>query len=154
MPLPTALLISSCYLFYVTMLTYAQHHTRGLPEPATDTIYPGALVFAVGVAGNFYHHHLLSRLRAATATSGGCGDDRGYKIPKGGLFELVACPHYLFEIVTFVGLAMIAQTAFALALAVGTAAFLACRSCATRRWYATKFEEFPTRVRALVPYVL
>ncbi|TKW30533.1 hypothetical protein SEVIR_2G044700v4 [Setaria viridis] len=153
MPLPTVLQISSCYLLYVIMFIYAQHLSRGLPEPAVDTLHLGALVFAIGVAGNFYHHHLLSRLRT-DGGGGAAGGDRGYKIPRGGLFELVACPHYLFEIVVFAGLAMIAQTAFALALAVGTAAFLACRSCATRRWYAAKFEEFPAGIRALVPYVL
>ena len=78
---------------------------------------------------------------------------QGYKIPRGGLFELVACPHYLFEIIMFLGLAMIAQTVFALAVAFSTAAYLAGRSCATRRWYASKFEDFPARNKALVPYV-
>ncbi|CAL5076746.1 unnamed protein product [Urochloa decumbens] len=153
MPLGTVVQISTCYLLYVIMLVNTQRLSRGLPDPAVDTLYPGVLVFAVGIAGNFYHHLLLSRLRAAAAGGGG-GGGKGYKIPRGGMFELVACPHYLFEIVAFFGLAMIGQTAFALALAVGTAAFLACRSWETRKWYAAKFEEFPERIRALVPYVL
>ncbi|CAN6165209.1 unnamed protein product [Urochloa humidicola] len=147
MPMGTVVQISTCYLIYVIMLINTQRLSRGLPDPAVDTLYPGVLVFAVGIAGNFYHHLLLSRLRAVAG-------DKGYKIPRGGMFELVACPHYLFEIVGFFGLAMITQTAFALALAVGTAAYLGGRSWATRKWYAAKFEEFPARIRALVPYVL
>nr|TKW12355.1 hypothetical protein SEVIR_5G031050v2 [Setaria viridis] len=97
MPLSTTLLIPSCYLFNGVAMIYVQRQrlSRGLSEPAVDLLYPGALVFAVDTAGNFYHHHLLSRLRAAG------GGDKGYKIPRGGLFELVACPQYLFEIIGF-----------------------------------------------------
>jgi len=39
-------------------------------------------------------------------------------------------------------------------VATGTAAYLAGRSCATRRWYESKFEEFPARIKALVPFLL
>ena len=152
MPLATSLLIAGCYLFNGGAMIYVQHLSRGLPEPSMDLLYPGVLAFAVGLAGNFYHHHLLSRLRA---DSGGDGDDKkGYKIPTGGLFGLVTCPHYLFEILAFFGFAMIAQTLYALAVATGTAAYLAGRSCATRRWYRSKFQEFPARIKALLPYVL
>ena len=62
MPLCTALLISSCYLFSGVAMIYVQHLSRGLPEPAVDLLCPGVLVFAVGAAGNFYHHLFLSRL--------------------------------------------------------------------------------------------
>uniref|UniRef100_A0A0A9HN41 3-oxo-5-alpha-steroid 4-dehydrogenase C-terminal domain-containing protein n=1 Tax=Arundo donax TaxID=35708 RepID=A0A0A9HN41_ARUDO len=149
MPLATALKISFGYLLNSVAMISVQHLNRGLMDPPVDLLYPGMLVFAVGLAGNFYHHLLLSRLRA-----GGGGDKGRYKIPRGGLFELVTCPHYLFEIVDAFGLAMISQTVFALAAAFGTVAYLAGRSCATRRWYASKFKEFPARIRALVPYVL
>jgi very-long-chain enoyl-CoA reductase len=39
-------------------------------------------------------------------------------------------------------------------VASGTAAYLAGRSCATRRWYESKFEDFPDSIKALVPYIL
>ncbi|RCV09557.1 hypothetical protein SETIT_2G039300v2 [Setaria italica] len=151
MPVDTAVTISTSYLLSTATMIYAQHLSRGLPDPPVDLLYPGVAVFAVGLAGNFYHHYLLSRLRA---DGGGGGGDKGYKIPRGGLFELVTCPHYLFEILGFFGFAMIAQTVYALAVATGTAAYLAGRSCATRRWYESKFDEFPARIKALVPFVL
>ena len=132
-------------------MIYAERLSRGLPEPAVDLLCPGVLVFAVGAASNFYHHHLLlSRLRAG---GGGAGGKKVYKIPRGGLFEFVACPHYFFEIVAFFGFAMISQTLYALAVAVGSLAYLAGRSSATRKWYASKFEDFPASIKALVPYV-
>ncbi|CAL5091308.1 unnamed protein product [Urochloa decumbens] len=151
MPLGTSLLISSCYLFNAVAMIYVQHLSHNLQEPAVDLLYPGLVVFAVGLAGNFYHHLLLSRLRSGGG--GGAGGDKGYKIPRGGLFGLVVCPHYLFEIIGFVGLAMVSQTVYGLTVAVGSAAYLAGRSRATRKWYVSKFEEFPARVKALVPYV-
>jgi len=149
MPLDTAVTIGTSYLLSTVTMIYAQHLSRGLPDPPVDLLYPGVVVFAVGIAGNFYHHYLLSRLRAD-----GGGGEKGYKIPRGGLFELVTCPHYLFEITGFFGFAMIGQTVYALAVATGTAAYLAGRSCATRRWYESKFEEFPARIKALVPFLL
>ena len=82
MPLATSLLIAGCYLFNGGTMIYVQHLSRGLPEPSMDLLYPGVLAFAVGLAGNFYHHYLLSRLRA-DAGGGGGGDDKGYKIPRG-----------------------------------------------------------------------
>ncbi|CAD6221113.1 unnamed protein product [Miscanthus lutarioriparius] len=153
MPLDTAATIASSYLLSTATMICEHHLSHDLPDPAVDLLYPGVVVFAVGLAGNFYHHYLLSRLRA-DAGGGGGGDDRGYKIPRGGLFGLVSCPHYLFEILDFFGLAMIAQTLYALAVATGTAAYLDGRSCATRRWYQSKFQQFPARIKALLPYVL
>ncbi|CAL5066966.1 unnamed protein product [Urochloa decumbens] len=146
MPLGTVVQISTCYLLYVIM--HAGQHAAPQPRP------PGPRRrHALPRRARLRRRHrrqLLPPPPPLEAASGG----KGYKIPRGGMFELVACPHYLFEIVAFFGLAMIGQTAFALALAVGTAAFLACRSWETRKWYAAKFEEFPERIRALVPYVL
>ncbi|XP_006658296.3 very-long-chain enoyl-CoA reductase [Oryza brachyantha] len=148
MPLTTAATISSSYFLITAAMLYAQHLAAGLPDPPVDLLYPGVAAFAVGIAGNFYHHFLLSQLRTTTAKT------KEYRIPTGGLFALVACPHYLFEIVGFFGFAMIAQTVHALAVAAGAAAYLAGRSCATRRWYESKFEDFPASVKALVPYIL
>jgi hypothetical protein len=151
MPLATAATISTSYLLVTTVnMIYALHLCRDLPDPAIDLLYPGVLVFAVGIAGNLYHHYLLSRLRGGSSGGG----DKGYRIPRGGLFELVTCPHYLFEIIGFFGFAMISQTVYALAVASGTAAYLAGRSCATRRWYQSKFEDFPAKIKALVPFIL
>ncbi|CAO2173351.1 unnamed protein product [Urochloa humidicola] len=108
MPLATALLISSCYLFNAAAMIYVQHLSFNLQEPAVNLLCPGMLVFAAGLAGSFYHYHLHSRLRATAG--GGEGGDKGYKILRGGLFGLVSCPHYLFKIIGFFGLAMVSHS--------------------------------------------
>ncbi|KAL0452101.1 UNVERIFIED_CONTAM: 3-oxo-5-alpha-steroid 4-dehydrogenase 1 [Sesamum latifolium] len=144
MLLNTALFISSTYLTSAVSMIYFHHRVQGFPEPSVDLKYVGLSVFVVGIVGNFYHHYLLSKLRDK--------NDSGYKIPRGGLFGLVACPHYLFEILTFVGISFISQTLFLYVCAVGSATVLLGRSCATRSWYRSKFEDFPKNVRALIPF--
>ncbi|KAL8159689.1 hypothetical protein V2J09_001226 [Rumex salicifolius] len=132
--------------FLATLLTiYTQHLCHESPQPAIDLKFIGSAVFLVGISGNFYHHYLLSTLRSK--------GEKEYKIPTGGLFSLVICPHYLFEVLGFWGIAFIAQTPITLTGAMGTSAYLIGRSFATRKWYVSKFEDFPHHVKAIIPCV-
>jgi hypothetical protein len=84
-----------------------------------------------GQAGNGYHHVLLARLRRAP---GAAKDDSStqrspakaaYSIPSGGLFKYCAAPHYLFEVIVWLGIALAAQQLNALLAAAGMASYLA-----------------------------
>ncbi|EXB97677.1 3-oxo-5-alpha-steroid 4-dehydrogenase 2 [Morus notabilis] len=145
MVLKTAIIISLSYLTSTTTMIYAQHLSQGLAEPQIDLKYIGLFMFLIGITGNFYHHYLLSQLRKK-------GDEK-YKIPKWGLFGQVICPHYLFEIIEFVGFSFISQTLHSFSVALGTMFYLVGRSFATRQWYLSKFEDFPKNVKALIPYI-
>ncbi|KAK4359874.1 hypothetical protein RND71_022103 [Anisodus tanguticus] len=145
MVLGSVLLISSIYFSLAVVIIFIQHLTLGYTEPEVDLKYIGLLIFLVGISGNFYHHYLLSKLRDSK--------EKGYKIPQGGLFSVVICPHYLFEILGFVGISFISQTSFSLSCAVGVTLYLSGRSYVTRKWYLSKFENFPKNVKALVPFV-
>ncbi|XP_034929181.1 steroid 5-alpha-reductase DET2-like [Populus alba] len=135
--------ITLSYFTSSVFIIYAQHLAQGLPEPAIDLKYPGIALFVVGISGNFYHHRLLSKLRSK--------DDREYKVPKGGLFDLVICPHYLFEILGLLGISLTAQTLYAFSFFVGTTLYLMGRSYVTRRWYLSQFKDFSKDVKALIP---
>ncbi|CAN4114479.1 unnamed protein product [Withania somnifera] len=145
MILGSVLLIASSYFMVAGVLIYIQHLTLGYTEPEVDLKYIGLLIFLVGICGNFYHHYLLSKLRDSK--------EKGYKIPQGGLFNMVICPHYLFEILGFIGISFISQTPFSFCCAAGVALYLMARSYVTRKWYLSKFENFPKNVKALVPFV-
>ena len=145
MVLDSAIVISLSYFLSTVSMIYAQHLTQGLSDPPIDLKYPGVVLFLIGMCGNFYHHYQLSKLRKK--------GEKGYKIPKGGLFDLVICPHYLFEILIFVGVSFISQTLYSFCFTIGTIFYLIGRSYATRRWYLSKFEDFPKHVKALIPYV-
>jgi protein-S-isoprenylcysteine O-methyltransferase Ste14 len=107
----------------------------------------GVALFLVGFAVNLRADSVLLRLRARGGS--------GYRLPHGGLFDLVACPNYLGEIVEWFGWALAAWSLPGLAFAVYTSANLIPRALAHRRWYQERFpEEYPSNRRALIPWVL
>ncbi|XP_071707558.1 uncharacterized protein [Rutidosis leptorrhynchoides] len=147
MALDAAIPISLSYTISTATTIYAQYLSQPFHEPLIDLKYAGTTLFAIGIVGNFYHHCILSNLRKK--------GDKEYKIPKGGLFDLVICPHYMFEIVEFIGVFCICQTTFSLSFALGTMFYLIGRSYATREWYVAKFgNKFNKDVKALIPYIL
>ncbi|KAL4576686.1 hypothetical protein LXL04_012784 [Taraxacum kok-saghyz] len=146
MMVEAAITIGLSYFVSTATMIYAQFLSQESPKPAFDLKYVGVAMFLTGISGNFYHHYILSSLRKK--------GDKEYKIPKGGLFHLVICPHYMFEIVEFVGVSCICQTGFTCCFTLGTIFLLMGRSYATRKWYVTKFSgRFGRDVKALVPYL-
>lgn len=138
--------ISLSYTVSTATMIYAQYLCQESPKPYVDLKYFGVGMFFIGITGNFYDHIILSNLRKK--------GDREYKIPKGGLFELVICAHYFFEILEFIGVSCISQTTFTLCFTLGTIFILIGRSHATRKWYVIKFgEKFHNDVKAIIPYV-
>ena len=146
MAIDSALTITTSYFSSTALMLYSQNFTLGLPEPGFDLKPLGIVMFVVGIVGNLYHHVLLAKLRSEDGT-------KEYKIPKGGLFDTIICPHYLFEILVFWSFFMVSQTIYSFSFAMGTTFYLIGRSYATRRWYLSKFDDFPKHIKALVPFV-
>ncbi|KAI3809302.1 hypothetical protein L1987_25273 [Smallanthus sonchifolius] len=146
MALEAAIPICLSYTISTVTMIYTQYLSQASLEPLVDLKHVGATLFLVGIVGNFYHHWILSSLREK--------GDRQYKIPTGGLFDLVICPHYLFEILEFIGVSCISQTMYSVCFTFGTICYLMGRSLATREWYVLKFgEKFNKDVKALIPYI-
>ncbi|XP_068650567.1 uncharacterized protein [Aristolochia californica] len=145
MILASAIPISLSYFLSTVTSIYSQYLSQQLPEPEADLKPVGVVLFLIGIAGNFYHHYLLSNLRGK--------EDRGYKVPKGGLFSLVICPHYLFEVVGFVGVSCFSQTLYTFCFTLGSFFYLLGRSHATRKWYIARFPNFPKQIKSIIPYV-
>ena len=143
--LEDAILITLSYALSTVTMIYTQHLSSKFPEPSIDLKYAGVVLFLLGIGGNFYHHYILATLRGK--------GEKEYKIPRGGLFNRVVCPHYLFEVLAFVGVACIAQTLYSLSFTTGTALYLLGRSYGTRQWYLPKFEDFPKNVKAMIPFI-
>lgn len=116
------------------------------------------ILFAIGICGNFYHHLLLRRLRtsqqSAELEAKLIPKNSSYKIPRGGLFELTTCPHYLFEILGFWGMALAALSFNAVLNAGGTTALLSGHAVSTTDWYVKKFgDKYPKERRHIIPFV-
>ena len=74
--------------------------------------------------GGFYIN-LDSDSRLKDLRSGRHGArDNEYRIPRGGLFEVVSCPNYLGEILEWIGFAIAAVNPAAIFFAIFTMAFL------------------------------
>ncbi|KAI7894003.1 3-oxo-5-alpha-steroid 4-dehydrogenase-domain-containing protein [Mucor mucedo] len=133
--------ISSSYVGYAVIVNL---FSRKVPHVTGWNECMGILLFVLGESINAYHHTLLRRLRSDGSTK--------YKIPEGGLFKFVWCPHYVGEIITFIGMVFMTQHFLVLLLQVASAAYLAVRAYNTRAWYQQTFKQIPIRA-CLLPGV-
>ena len=123
--------------------------TVGVYEPSwlrDPRFVVGVAVFLAGHAMNRQADRALRALRAP--------GEKGYKIPRGGLYERVSCPNYLGEIIEWAGWAIATWSTAGLAFAVYTVANLAPRAVSHHRWYRSRFPDYPRERRALIPFVL
>lgn len=105
----------------------------------------GLVVFVVGMAVNVRSDYVLLGLKS----EGG-----GYKIPRGGWFELVSCPNYLGEILEWLGWALMTWSWAGLVFLLYTCANLVPRAASNHKWYLDKFgEDYPRNRKAVVPFV-
>ena len=136
---------------YYTFVSYeiCACHMSKVPSDILSSIhlYLGLCLYAVGEAGNLYHHLLLASLRTTKKPSA----QYTYTVPKGGFFQFVATPHYFFELVAWCGLAVVAQQANAYLCFVAMVSYLAGRSVSCDRWNRTNIPLYPQHRKNLVP---
>ncbi|MCR9141569.1 MAG: hypothetical protein NXI24_04895 [bacterium] len=148
MGIPTALLIAVLYS-HVAMAAHVGQNIEvsrlmGDSLPLLPLIL-GGLIFLAGQAGNLYHHLLLRNLRRP--------GESGYVIPRGGLFGAVTAPHYLFEIIAWIGYAVMARNLGLWGITFIIAGYLAGRAKQTREWYLKSVPGYPEERKALIPGV-
>jgi very-long-chain enoyl-CoA reductase len=120
-------------------------------QPASWLVVAGLAVFIVAEAGNARAHRMLRDLRPlGTKTR---------VIPRGFLFERVSCPHYSFEILSWLGFALLTETWAARAFLVVGAGILGAWAHSRHVAYRKDFdgqdgrELYPSLRRALIPGV-
>lgn len=117
--------------------------------PAPWFVVLGAVVFATAEWGNARAHRMLRDLRHPGA--------RTRALPRGFLFEHVSCPHYLFEILSWAGFALLTQTWSAAAFLLVGSGILGAWARARHLAYRKEFdglqgrELYPVSRRALFP---
>ena len=161
MDLGTSIGIGSYYAL-ASALIIGTATPMDLEQPPAQRI--GLVVFFLGEIGNLYHHYLLRQLRSdksknsssSSSSSSSQKQSKRYIPPQGGLFRLVAAPHYLCEIVAFLGIALTAQSLHALLVALGMGSYLAGRAVLTHQFYAKTFDKLewsPRETKALIPFL-
>jgi len=146
-PTPLRALVLIAFLYGGVAASCAFFQVRTFGQPTSQPIFIlGVLTFAFGEVLNGYHHWLLARLRPLGV--------RIYVVPRHGLFGWVACPHYLGEILSFVGYAIMSDLLPVWGNATVLTAYLSARAHSTVNWYR---REMPLRIppgwRRLVPFI-
>lgn len=117
-------------------------HEYGFSSPMYTI---GLILFLLGAIINIYSDEILMRIKRNAGN--------GYKIPRGGLFNYISCPNYFGEMIEWLGFALMANNLAAFSFFIWTIANLAPRARANHRWYLEKFEDYPKKRKALVPFL-
>lgn len=79
-----------------------------------------------------------------------------HKMPVGGCFELVSCPHYFAELLIYVSFSLLlggrSLTWWLLVLFVLMNQALAAQLC--HEFYISKYKSYPKHRKAFIPFVL
>lgn len=110
----------------------------------------GLGVFTGGLALNISSDAIIRALRRSARDA---TDGPRYAIPYGGGFRYVSNPHYLGEIIEWMGWAIFTRTQAGWAFALFTFANLMPRAVANHRWYRATFPDYPLERRILIPFL-
>ncbi|KAK3702767.1 hypothetical protein RRG08_042751 [Elysia crispata] len=109
-------------------------------------IVAGLATFLMGMLINIHSDHVLRNLRKPGETA--------YKIPHGGMFEFVSGANFFGEIVEWTGFAILNWSLPTLAFALFTMTNIGPRAVHHHRWYQEKFDDYPKKRKALIPFIL
>ncbi|WCJ28419.1 3-oxo-5-alpha-steroid 4-dehydrogenase family protein [Euphorbia peplus] len=105
----------------------------------------GLSIFVLGMWINIWSDRVLVGLKK----EGG-----GYKVPRGGWFEVVSCPNYSGELVEWLGWSVMTWSWVGFGFFLYTFANLVPRAFANHKWYLNKFgEDYPKKRKAVIPFL-
>ena len=110
-----------------------------------NCILIGFIIFIIGLYINISSDNTLIKLRT---------NQKGYVIPKGGLFNYVSCPNFFGEIIEWLGFAIMTLNLGSISFLIWTICNLIPRSKAHHNWYKENFEKYPSKRKAVIPYLL
>uniref|UniRef100_A0A8C6UKQ4 Polyprenal reductase n=1 Tax=Neogobius melanostomus TaxID=47308 RepID=A0A8C6UKQ4_9GOBI len=112
----------------------------------------GCILFLL--ASLLQHHSIVLLARLRSGKSGNV-ETMAHKMPSGGCFELVSCPHYFAELLIYISLCIVSGgLSFTWWLVVFYVFFnqaLAAQLC--HDLYKCKFESYPRQRKAFIPFV-
>ena len=82
---------------------------------------------------NYYHHKILADSRKDEN-----GEiKKGYVHPSklGACFKVTYVPHYVFEVISWIGVSIVSRTPYGWYVTFGMALFLGIKGYKTRKWY-------------------
>lgn len=130
--------------FYSGVSWAAAYFNQFTPSVVDSVFFIGIVFFITGVVGNFVHHKYLADLRR---------ESTAYFIPQKGLFKWVSCPHYFFEILGWLGMAMVCKQPYMYLTFLAMTFYLMARSLKAQQWYRNQFADYPAERKAMIPFL-
>ncbi|KAM6939899.1 3-oxo-5-alpha-steroid 4-dehydrogenase 2a [Xenentodon cancila] len=148
-PVPLNIVISAaifCSLNGFLQGHYLLHCTQYVLSWMTRArLAAGSLLFVVGLTINIHSDNILRNLRKP--------GEYVYRIPRGGMFELVSGANFLGEIIEWCGYAVAVWSLPAFAFAFFTMCSIGPRAYQHHRDYQKRFEDYPRTRKALIPFI-
>ena len=125
----------------------------------------GVILFVFGEIDNFWYHLRLRFLRTRNTARKERSEKKALenknarKIPSGGLFNFIVCPHYLYEIITWIGYFFISGTFGSLIFAICSVLVIMLYSNKRYKFYVEYFNGekgrpvFPKTLKRLIPFL-
>ena len=82
------------------------------------------------------------------------GPQNEYQIPDGKMFKYVSNPHYLGELLEWLGWAILCWSPAGLAFFLFSFANLFPRAISNHKWYKAHFKDYPSNRKAVIPYII
>jgi hypothetical protein len=106
----------------------------------------GILIWCIGFIGNISHDRYLVYLK---------NQQKGYQIPRWGLFHVVSGANFLFEIIEWFGFWIVAQGWACFSFFWVSLCAISPRAYHHHQWYLQKFgDSYPKHRRAIIPFVV
>jgi 3-oxo-5-alpha-steroid 4-dehydrogenase 1 len=105
----------------------------------------GVVMFFIGFYFNIQSDDILRNLRKE--------GEKGYKIPRGGLYEYVTSANYFAEIVEWLGFAIACWNSAGFCFSFYVFANLTPRAISHHKWYLEKFDDYPKNRKIIFPFI-
>lgn len=150
MPLGNLFKNSIYYWGFAAYVAYFVNHPLYTP-PGQDLVYIGMCMFYFMEIGNLSCHWTLRMLRPPGT--------KIRRIPRGGLFHLVTCPNYTYEILAWVGFNLMTKTVAGMLFMLAGAIQMFIWAKGKHRNYKKEFDGkdgralYPPRRKIIVPFL-
>jgi very-long-chain enoyl-CoA reductase len=124
---------------------YSAKAVKGTIQDNQTFLIACTAVWTLAQAGNLWSHLTLKNLRPAGT--------RERKIPHGGLFELVSCPNYFFETITWTAFTILTLSPASLLFAIVSVGQMAIWAQKKHRNYRKEFKDYPRGRKAMFPFI-
>ena len=148
------------YGLFGFIIGWSMNRFDGYQAPHTSLVALGLMLFIGGQMGNCQAHLALKAMRISQTQYPTASEPvNGRSLPKGMLFNYVSCPHYLFEIITWIGYALCCFTLASFLFLTTSTITLFIYAYRRHKRYVEEFdgkegrELYPPNRKALIPFI-